>query len=352
MVHDTEEAFWKKGIKNGDEQKSSKTGHIARKFLAYLMAARMPAVPVETTFFLMGQWYSIRDISLNASILIILYLICFQFVHGLTNMVFDKQLDIFSGKSIMYVFKYISTKEMLFASVVLSIIGLFFLWFVNLPVFIMGLVILLVTIVYAMPPLRLKIHPPFDSIANALEFATLPFLLGWLATGNSLNSIAIIFGIILGLPAVTLYFIVSWQDINSDRKFDIQTSCVKLNHNGTIYASVIIWFVHLILAMIFFGLFSLVTLAAIICLPILLAMLFIYEKIQDYQDKLISLQYFSLVSETIWLDSVLIPLSILTFSPIPIIVLIAVIGYCHLFNAKYYLVRTRQVYTSLKKPVE
>ena len=349
MTNDAEEIFWKKRIKYREEHGTQKLRFIGRKFLAYLIAARMTVIPVVITFFLLGEWYSIGSFSLHPSILIILFLICFQFVHGLTNMAFDKKLDIFSRKPIIYVFKYISLKEMLITSTILSIIGLTILWYLNLSVFIIGFILLLITIVYAGPPIRLKTIPPFDSIANALEFGTLPFFLGWIATGNPLTSTSIIFGIIMGFPAVTYYFIISWHDIKSDRKFGIETSCTKLGHDGTIYAGIIIWVVLLVLSIIFFGLYSLITITSIACFPFILATKISLKNTSDWKIRTMSLHFFSGILVLIWLDFILLALSIWTFSIIPLTIFIIVVLYHHFFHLKFYLDFGKKIYFSLKK---
>lgn len=344
-----EELFWSKKSKNEDKKKASKPRYIINKFLAYLFASRIFTITVLIAFFLLGEWYSSRSIPLYPSVQIVFFLICFQIVHGLTNMVFDKTLDIFSRKALVYVFKYISTTEMLISSAIFLIIGLAVLWFINFTIFVVGLILMLITIIYAAPPIRLKTKPPFDTITNALEFGTLPFILGWLATGGQLTSTLCIYSIIMGLPPITCYYLVSWQDIKTDSEFGINNSCTKLGHDSTIYASVIIWIIAMILSPIFFGLFSLFSIVTIITFPIILAALIVYKKLKTYDDRMNALKFFIVIANSVWPDVVLIVLSIWTVSLIPIISLVFFIIYNHLVQWSIFVGYGKDVYLSLKK---
>ena len=324
-------------IQKRKKHESSKYYFYYRKFKAYLMAARMPAVSILFIFFILGSWYSIRDFPVISSVLILIFLVCYQFIHGLTNMAFDKKLDIFSRKNIMFVFKYISSKEMLISSLIFSIIGLIIIFYINFFVFIIGLILILITLAYAMPPIRLKIHPPFDSIANALEFGTLPFFMGWMITNNSLTLTSIIYGIIMGISTVPYYLIISWQDIKIDKDFGINTSCTKLGYNGTIYTSIFVWIFVLVLAIIFFSFSSLITLTFLAVLPFILLTGFIYKKASSYQSRVIILQFCSGILVTVWADIILISIMLLTYSLIPVIILIIVVLYNHVFLFKSYI---------------
>lgn len=332
MMEDIEELFWKRKI----EKKQKKIVNIKRKILAYFIAARIPTCFVVIIFLLLGEWYSIQNISFNTTLIMILFLISVQFIHGLTNMVFDKKLDIFSRKLTIWVFKYISSTEMIVSSLIFSLIGLSVLWFLNFSVFILGLILIIITVLYNIPPVRFKTRPPLDSISNMLELGTFPFLLGWLATGNQLNIESIIYGLIMGLPVISYYLLFSWEDIKTDKEFKINTSCTVLGYEWTINVSLIIWII-LIIGSVSYLKLDFMTLSFLIITPILALLWLFNYKMENYNIKKDSLDFFIRLASFIWIAFIYVSLSILTTSEVVMLLFfIYIIVNLHAFRIFYY----------------
>jgi 4-hydroxybenzoate polyprenyltransferase len=312
----------KYNIRNGSDKPSFRL--IKNKIFAYIIASRLPGFLISAIFFLLGQLYSFSftKFLIFPSVLMFLFILLISAINGLTNMVFDKKLDIFARKTTIWVFQYISSKEMLFMSFILSIVSLGILLLFNQAVFITGLVYLIATVIYVMPPIRLKIHPPFDSIDNGLFMATLPFLLGWLVIGDKFTLLTIIYGTIMGMSAATYYLLNSLTDFKTDKEFGIKTSSIKLGYQGTLNVCPLLFIVIIILSIVFFSINSIITISFIICLPLLVMINIIGRKIKVFKRKVQNVIILTNLTAIIWSFFVLIGISIFSFSPIPIFLLI------------------------------
>ncbi len=177
MVENFEEVFWGKKI-NDKKIKNPRLNYLKRKFFAYLVASRSPTIVVSIAFLLLGEWWAIKDLLLHPTLIMMFFIILTEFISGFTNFAFDKKLDIFARKHTVWVFKYISAKEMLVASIICSFIGLSILWYYfNFTTFITGLILVVITVFYSAPPIRFKTKPLLDMISNMLIFGSLPFIL-------------------------------------------------------------------------------------------------------------------------------------------------------------------------------
>ena len=145
---------------------------------SYIQASRIEGGLIASVFFLLGIWYSTESFPIYNSILGLISINLIVNAGSIINYVFDKKIDTIAKKDTSF-FDYISTKEMLFVSVCLSLIGVGILFTFNLSSLILGLILFDVFFIYASPPLRLKTLPPIDSLINGLGFGSIPFLIGW-----------------------------------------------------------------------------------------------------------------------------------------------------------------------------
>jgi len=305
---------------------------IKNKFSSYIKASRFSGWLLISVFFLLGMWFSTGEIYLY---LTIIALIGFGIIFSagfMINNVYDLEVDTFAGKPFVKVFKYISPREMLFAASILSIIGLAVLWYINLNVFLIGLAIVIIGILYSVPPIRLKTIPPFDGICNAL--GVLPFFAGWMITGNILTFESIIYSLILGLAVLSYYFLYTSLDIKMDEELGIVTSCVKLGVGLSIVTGVIIFLITLSLSIIYLGFFSIITISFIVSLPFVILTVII-QKNRKFLSMLVGGRIF-----TIWVGATLLMLSILTRHILPIF-LFGIIFILILFDL-YYLIKRRK----------
>jgi len=248
---------------------------IKLKIYYYLKAARLQFWTLSAALILLGEWLSIGNLLFYPT------LIAFAAIAGLLcsgsfiNHVFDKELDDASGKrklGLTDFWNYVSVKEFIFLTLILSIISLALLWWISIPTFIIGCLILISIVTYSAPHLRLKGKPPFDLVTLALEFGTLPFFLGWLIQGE-ITELFFLYGFIFGIVIISVHLIfgVIIIDMKEEKKYGLKTSCVKLGYKGSINTGVILFFIILFLSTIFSGINSFITISLLICSPFFLS---------------------------------------------------------------------------------
>ena len=89
MVEDFEETFW--GKKPADKNiKNLRLNYVKRKIVAYLFASRIPTIPITISFFLLGEWWAIKEFLLYPTLIMMFFLILAEFISGFTNFLFDK----------------------------------------------------------------------------------------------------------------------------------------------------------------------------------------------------------------------------------------------------------------------
>ena len=315
---------------------SSYLAAIKNKGFQYFRTARLSAWITAAVFFLVGEWYSINSFPFNHTIFILVSLAGILSSTSWINFVFDKELDTFSGQDVTF-FKHISPKEMLLFSIFLSIISLILMLYVSILIFFGGLLIFFIGVIYSAPPLRLKIHPPLDSIANALNFGSFPLFLGILLKEEKIFSFQLVILLIIsGLIVVIYYLLIDILDLETDKKYGIKTSVTILGLKNTINVCFIMYFFTLILSLIYFNALSLISFSLIICLPLLVII-----KIKN-DDKSIAIILSSI--SLIWMESILLFLFVLSLSIIPILLFILV-----LLSALYFIYVFLAIEQNIKK---
>ena len=289
---------------------------LKNKFVSYLKSFRLSFWFLISVFFLLGEWYSIQKFPIIPNIITLLALLGIFSAGSMINNVFDKKLDVFARKPIVKVFVYISPKEMLFTSAFLSFVSLVFLYFfINIQVFLLGLVIVVIGIVYSTPPIRLKKKPPFDCMINAIG-GSIPFFMGWMITSNSLTSESLIYGLVIGLIILHTYFLFTTIDIDVDKEMGITTSCNILGIKNSIIAGIVIYIIDIFIAIYFFGITDLLAISLFVYIP-LIFLAFIHKDNRRYLVNIVGGQ-----STSIFAGALLILLSISSKNIFPIFFLI------------------------------
>jgi lycopene elongase/hydratase (dihydrobisanhydrobacterioruberin-forming) len=322
MAENFEEFFWGKKI-DDENIKNPSSNLLKRKILAYLVASRIPTIPITISFFLLGEWWAIKEFLFYPTLIMMFFLILAEFVSGFTNFLFDKKLDIFARKHNVWIFKYISDKELLISSIICSVVGLYFLWhYFDFTVFIMGSILVIITFLYSMPPVRFKTKPLIDIVSNMLIFGSLPFVLGWLTSGAKTSMDIFILGLIMGIPVISYTLLISWRDIKTDAEFGIKPTNVLLGYNWTIHAAIILWILLLFLCVYKFYL-DVITISFLGVFPVLMILWLRHIKLKDLRQK--NINFFLPISTMLWSFLVFLLLCILTCSIIPAIFLIIAI---------------------------
>jgi 4-hydroxybenzoate polyprenyltransferase len=305
-------------ISYGDYLNSSKLNLIKNKIFAYAISFKSLGWLTGTTFFFLGSWYSVEYFPFYQSILAIFGGAFIAFSSSLINNVFDKKLDIFSKKQYVIIHKYIESKEMLIISSILTIIGLIFLWLININCFIIGFITVFFGLIYSIPPIRLKSKPPLDCIINTLILGPLPFFLGWSITEKPITITAYIFGFIIYLFIQNYVLLYTNLDIYTDKEFGIGTTCTKLGFNGSIIAAIITFFISLIFSIIYFGLYSIFTISVIAISPFFLAAIIKINNIK-FRTNATNLSIF------FWMTFIYLVLTFLTKSIITFLMIIIIL---------------------------
>jgi len=304
--------------------KSSILFSLKHKTYELIRTARLSSWMTASVFFLLGEWYVLNDIPFHHTVLILIVLGGLLSSASWINFVFDKELDLFAGEDTSF-YRYISQKEMLTISIVISIISLFLLFYLSILLCLIGILIFLVGFFYSRPPLRLKIHPPLDCISNALIFGVLPALMGIFSLGYlniTLTSIVVL--IISGFIVIAYFIFIGILDIETDKSYGIKTTIIFLGKSHSINFGLLLVIVSLIISYYYFGIYSVITVSLIVSTPFIVSIKF--KNNDDFIRKILS--FISLI----WTESILLYMFVLSNSIIPLIIFIMV-----LLSATYFI---------------
>ena len=255
----------------------TKSLSIKYKIISFLQSCRLSLWFFGSVFFLLGEWYSIQKFPIIPSVIALIGLCGIYSAGAMLNNTFDKKFDIFARKPIVRIFMYIEPEEMLWSSVFLIIFSLsILLLFTNLNVFLIGLLIAIFGIIYSVPPVRFKTKPPLDAISNVIIF-TLPFFMGWAISNNPVQLESLMYGLIIGLMILYVFFSYTSIDIEVDKEFNIVTSCTKLGRFFSLLTGLIICIIALMLSIYLLGFNDILTISIIVCLPFALVSLKIHN---------------------------------------------------------------------------
>jgi 4-hydroxybenzoate polyprenyltransferase len=290
---------------------------IKTKTFEYIKTSRLSSWMVAGVFFLLGAWYSSKTILFLPSLVALFSLGAILSSASWINFVFDKELDAHAGEDISF-FNHIPPREMLIVSSIFFIFGLFLLFYINIFAVFVGVLFVLISIIYSGPPFRLKIHPPFDSFANALLFGIFPTLIGFTLSENYFfTQQNLVLLLLSGLIVGCYYLLVDIFDLESDREYGIKTSCTILGLHRAINVALILFIISIFLSFFYLKLFSPVTISLLICLPFF-AFIKIKNDVQTVAKILSCISFF-------WTEVSLVYLFVLSKSIIPLIISIMVI---------------------------
>lgn len=242
---------------------------LKNKMISYLKSFRLSFWFLISVFFLLGQWYSSHFFQNKLSIIALIALLGIFSSGSMINIAFDKKNDIFARKLIVKIFQYVSSKELITFAIFMSIISLLLLYFfINVNVFLLGLIIAIIGIIYSTPPIRLKSKPPFDCIMNAIG-GSIPFFIGFMINSKTLSLESIIYGFIIFLVILHTFFFFTTIDIEADKYMDEKTSCNILGRKKSIIVGIIIFIAGLLISFYCFGIEDIVTISLLVCIPII-----------------------------------------------------------------------------------
>jgi 4-hydroxybenzoate polyprenyltransferase len=146
----------------------------------------------------------------------------------------------------------INFKESLTESIVLGVTGLTFLGLVSVEGLIGGAILLVLSIVYHIPPLRTKARPYLDIVTITLLYST-PFFIGY-SSINSIDLTGTSFALLFGLLCGSTHPFQTAKDIEEDRRNGDVTVSVLLGVKKSmllslmLFISTMVYFEFLILA--------------------------------------------------------------------------------------------------------
>ncbi len=281
---------------------------ILKKVFCYLKAARVDGWYIIAVFFLLGEWYSDQSFPIFYSSIGLLAVLGIISTVFWINYVFDKEVDELAGKDISFL-NYISQEEMIISSFIVFFISSIILFLIDILAVIFGVLLFILGLLYSVPPVRLKVRPPFDCIVNGLGMGTIPFFIGWSISDQPLNYLSIAIGLIASLAVIDHYFLYTSFDVDSDKEFGIKTSCTKLGFKWSINVGMLLFLCVLFLS-IFYLRLSAITIGFIFCIPLILGILF--QKDRVYVNMLVGSIFVT------WSGVVLFILAISSYSALPI----------------------------------
>ncbi|VUT27529.1 MAG: prenyltransferase [Candidatus Syntrophoarchaeum sp. GoM_oil] len=173
--------------------------YIAMVLFGYILAGGLGVICHKTSLYLVSTTF--------------LYL---AFAFSVNNC-FDLKEDIESGKTNNPIaIGLIGFKEALVISLSAAFLGgiLSYIWFGGVPSLIF-ILLLLLAFAYSAPPLRLKAHPPYDTLSHGLFFGSLLFLYGFAVLANPAPAILLI-ALSIFVYSITIELKNHMKDYDSD----------------------------------------------------------------------------------------------------------------------------------------
>ncbi|MCD6226739.1 MAG: UbiA prenyltransferase family protein [Candidatus Aenigmarchaeota archaeon] len=231
---------------------NNKKNNVIKTISAILLLSRIDISALGGSLFFLGEWFSDKVPPLSVSLPGLFSLVFILSGGSILNMVYDKNLDVYAGKAGALNFLYVSSKKLKLLSFFVFVVALFMLWCIGWQPLITGILLVITCITYSVPPFRFKTLPILDCMCNGIGGGMLPFLLGW-ATSARIELSSYIYSVIFGLLILSYYVISELFDIETDRKYGLKKTSVKLGVKGSIALAITIYFLSLFLVCLFFG---------------------------------------------------------------------------------------------------
>ncbi len=181
------------------------------------------------------------------------------------NQYFDYELDKSAGKETPLLKYNIPKNRSLETGLILLSLGVILSITINIYAFLATLIATVLSLMYHIPPIRLKETTYIDSISNGVVYSFPPVLVGW-SIISPVKWDAIIISIPLLLLFTAGHMLLAIPDIEEDKKFGINSTTSALGIKKTIKISLILFTAAyaLIPIKIYLGLYPILTISTLI----------------------------------------------------------------------------------------
>jgi len=199
------------------------------------------------------QIISIGMISFGFEILLpIAILIIITSAFNSFNAVYDMKIDIINKRKRPLPSGKIKPREALRFSYLLYVLAIFLsLLTLNIELIIITILNSVVTIVYSLPPIRLKGRFLLSNITVALQYGVFPLLMSW-SLYNSLSGFPFFFGFSVFFLAFSMSFTKDFEDYTGDKIYNCRTIAVAMGPKR----AHLFGFFSIVLSFVIIGLFS------------------------------------------------------------------------------------------------
>lgn len=224
------------------------------------------------------------------------------------NQYFDYQLDKASKKGSHLIDLDLERKNALIAGCVLLSLSLPASIFINYQAFAVTCVALFISFAYHVPPIRLKGVKYLDSISNGIAYSFLPILVAFCIFG-SIDWKTFLLPLPFFLGFTGGHMLLALPDIESDRKFGVNSTARVLGFEKTILLSLSI-FLGMFASVLFevsIGLYPFTALISLLPAPyIFLQLLRLKENKQELKNRFRKLRIGFLATSLLFIGSMLI----------------------------------------------
>lgn len=197
------------------------------------------------------------------------------------NQVYDIELDTVSKPNRPIPSKRVSIKEAKGVSIFFYLLALLFSILVNQWFFLLIIGFVVVSILYSLPPVRLRRLPFSALIFGSLFYAVIPFLSAWLV---SFEVFPIVFFLFFWLIGVIMSSTKDFEDVEADKKFGIVNLCTVFGPRKALKI-IFVSFPLLVLSLFFLSFFCFVDQKyiwpSVISLLVLIAWILSYKELDS-----------------------------------------------------------------------
>ncbi len=178
----------------------------------------IPAAGIIAGYILASQNFIINH-NVGIAILSFAFIVA---AYNTFNAYFDREIDEVNKSDRPIPSGRMRPNTCLLYSIILYILSLFFASSINLAFLTIVFFDIVVTVIYSMPPIRLKQRAFLTNFSVGIHYGLFPFLAGWFLT-QPFNNIPWILAILITLLAMGAVSIKDFEDYRGDRIFRIHT---------------------------------------------------------------------------------------------------------------------------------
>lgn len=151
---------------------------------------------------------------------------------------FDQEIDSENPRKNSMPFQKVPARPIVImgSATVLFLLSLFLAVLVSVQFFVCSVIVVVLSVVYSAPPIRLKARGGLDLATNMLGFGVLCSLAGY-AAETSLVNYPWLWLIPMVLGTGSLYVLTTVADMEADERSDVRTVAVKLGFDNAVVAS-------------------------------------------------------------------------------------------------------------------